>query len=240
VTGKTTIDELLGGRVRLVQPKRGNRAAIDPLLLAAAVPAKPGECVLEMGCGTGAATLALCARLPDVRVVGFDLQDDLIGLAQESAHLSGFSDRARFIVGDLLMPPEPIAGLFDHVMANPPYRKSGSGNLSPDPARRLANVEGSADLVAWVRFALAHVPVGGTVTYIHSADRGGELADLFTGAAADTVLRRVGSKRVLVQARLGGSGFLRTLPDLALHDPDGGYSSVGEAILRGAAALDMF
>ncbi|HCW49899.1 MAG TPA: methyltransferase, partial [Brevundimonas sp.] len=42
---------LLGGRIRLRQPARGYRAGLDAALLAAAVGARPGERVIEAGCG---------------------------------------------------------------------------------------------------------------------------------------------------------------------------------------------
>ena len=58
-----TEDKLLDGRVTLLQPRKGYRVAIDPVLLAAAVPARLGDHVLDLGSGTGAASLCLAARL---------------------------------------------------------------------------------------------------------------------------------------------------------------------------------
>jgi tRNA1Val (adenine37-N6)-methyltransferase len=52
-------DKFLMGRLRLLQPLRGYRAATDPVLLAAACPATPGQSVLDLGCGAGAAALCL-------------------------------------------------------------------------------------------------------------------------------------------------------------------------------------
>ncbi len=66
--GAVTEDHLLGGRVRYTQPRDGLRAAIDPILLAAAVPARPGDRLLEGGTGAGA---GFCyASLPGFRVFG--------------------------------------------------------------------------------------------------------------------------------------------------------------------------
>mgnify|MGYP001821000592 CR=1 FL=1 len=52
-------DAFLGGKLHLLQPKTGYRAGVDPVLLAASVPAAAGERVLDLGCGVGAAALCL-------------------------------------------------------------------------------------------------------------------------------------------------------------------------------------
>lgn len=57
-------DQFLGGRLMVAQPKTGYRAGVDPVLLAASVPAVRGESVLELGCGVGVASLCLAARVP--------------------------------------------------------------------------------------------------------------------------------------------------------------------------------
>lgn len=235
-----TRDRLLGGRVVLVQPARGNRAAIDPVLLAAAVPARAGERVLELGCGTGVAALCLAARVPGCRVEGIDIQVDLIALARAGAEESGLSEFVHFEPGDVLDVP---AGSFDHVMANPPYQAPGQGRVSPDPARALATVEGAADLQAWISAAVRSVRVGGTVTFIHRHNRGGEVASLLTSGGADAVIfplyPRAGEqpKRVLIQGTRVASPQIRTGAGLVLHEAGGGFTSAAEAIIREAKAL---
>jgi len=54
-----TEDGLLGNRIRLRQPAAGYRAAIDPVFLAASVQAEPGERVIDVGAGVGAAAGAI-------------------------------------------------------------------------------------------------------------------------------------------------------------------------------------
>src|SRR5579864_4719322 len=160
-----TEDRLLGGRVRLQQPARGARAAIDPVFLAAAVPAAPGQLVLDLGCGAGAATLCLAVRVPRCRVIGLELQRDLARLAAENATLNGMAERVQAIAGDLLRPPPRLSpGMFDHVMANPPFLPPGSAMPVPDPAKAAATIEGEAGLADWVRCALAMVRDKGSVT----------------------------------------------------------------------------
>ena len=91
---------MLGGRVRLLQPRDGYRAAVDPVLLAAAMGAGPGEAVLDLGCGVGAAGFCLTARRPGVRVVGLEIQPDLAALARRNAALNGMEDWFRVAEGD--------------------------------------------------------------------------------------------------------------------------------------------
>jgi len=235
---EVSLDALLGGRVRLLQPKDGLRAAIDPVFLAACSPAQTGQSVLEVGCGSGAASLCLAKRVPGLFVTGLDLQADLIQLAHDSAELNSLSERVSFLTGDLLAPPVELRGrLFDHVMANPPFAKKGSVRVSPDPGRALASVEGSADLAAWVVFCAARVTNGGSVTFIHRADRAGEVASLFAGAGLETIVFPLGPKRVLVQGNNKASGSVIYKAGLDLHRPDGRFSAEADAVLRGGRAL---
>jgi len=143
-----TEDRLLGGRVCLRQPAEGARAAIDPVFLAAATPAAPHQQILDAGCGVGAAMLCLAARVPQCRVVGIELQRDLVRLAGDNLLLNGGADRLSVMVGDLLQPPPRLSpGSFDHVMANPPFIERGRGSPVADPAKAAATVEGDAALV---------------------------------------------------------------------------------------------
>ncbi len=244
---ETTEDELLGGRVTIIQPAGGYRAAIDPVLLAAAVPGESGERVLDVGSGSGAAALALAARVEGVRVTGLEAQADLAALARKSARKSGLAECVSFLDGNLLDPPDAlIHGGFDHVMANPPYLAAGSGNPPPDEAKRAATVEGDARLADWLGFMLTMVQGGGSVTVIHRHDRAEEvLAGLAKGAGGIVVFplwpkpSQEAAKRVIIRAVKGETGETRLAEGLVLHAEDGAYTPEAEAILRGGNALSL-
>ena len=63
----------------------GSRAATDPVLLAAFVPARPGERVLDLGCGAGTAGLCLAARVPGLELHGLEVQPAYAELARRNA-----------------------------------------------------------------------------------------------------------------------------------------------------------
>ena len=171
-TPEISEDAILGGAVRVRQPRDGFRVAIDAVLLAAAVPASAGDIVLDVGCGVGAASLCLATRVPACRVVAFDRQRDLVRLASDNIVLNNLGTRITAMAGDLLRPPPRLEpGAFAHVMANPPFLEAGKASPSPDRGKAEASIEGEADLAAWVRFALAMTSGRGTITFIHRADR---------------------------------------------------------------------
>src|SRR5258708_11852821 len=91
--GDLTQDAVLGGALRLRQPRRGHRIGHDAILLAAACPAHSGEQVVELGAGVGAAGLALARREPDIRVMLVEIDPDLAALAAANAELNGLAAR---------------------------------------------------------------------------------------------------------------------------------------------------
>jgi tRNA1(Val) A37 N6-methylase TrmN6 len=239
-------DGLLGGRVRLRQPTEGARAAIDPVFLAAAVPAQPQQVVLDLGCGAGAAMLCLAARVPHCRVVGLDRQRDLVRLAADNILLNGLADRLSAMVGDLLQPPPRLPpGGFDHVMANPPFIERGRGSAPPSAAKAAATIEGDAALGDWVRFALHMVRPKGTITFVHRADRIDALLAQLVGRAGETVVFPLwpgagkAASRILVRARKQVAAPARLAAGLVLHEADGRFTAAAEAVLRAGAGLEI-
>jgi tRNA1(Val) A37 N6-methylase TrmN6 len=251
--GTVSEDALLGGRVRFFQPAHGYRAAIDPVLLAAAVPASRGETVLDVGAGAGAAALCLAVRASGVRVQGIEADDALAGLARRNAEANGLAGRVTIVPGDLLDPPPELApGSFDHVMANPPYLEPGRARPPPDEAKAATMVEGAAGLAHWLEFCLRMARPKGSVTVIHRADRLDEVLaglrcalgaivvfPLWPGPAEAGAAGSKAARRVVVHGRKGMATPLTLAGGLVLHGPDGSYTPEAEAILRHGRELEV-
>ncbi len=237
-------DTLLDGRVRLSQPRRDYRVAIDAVLLAAAIAARPGERVADLGTGVGGAALCLAVRVPGVQVVGLELQPELATLGAANIHANDLSERVSIVVGDVGRPPfRP--GSFDRIMANPPYLRAGAHTQAASRSRAAANGEGEAGLRAWLRCAALAVRPRGFVTVIHRADRLDEVVALmhkdFGGLVLFPVWPRAGvpARRILVTGRRGASSPARLAPGLVLHETDGRFTAQADAVLRGGCALDL-
>jgi tRNA1(Val) A37 N6-methylase TrmN6 len=236
-----TEDRLLGGRVRLVQPAAGYRAAIDPVLLAAAVDAAPGEHVADLGCGAGAALLCLLARCPGVAAMGVERDPALADLARRNADANAVSDRASILTGDLATLDPP--GAFDRVMTNPPYLPSRRGLASPDRQRAAATVETDLPMAAWIAAAAGWLKPRGWLVLIQRADRidclCAALLPAFGSVAIFPLWPKAGepARRVLVRARKGGRAPAVLAAGFVLHGPAGRYTPEAESVLRDGAPL---
>jgi trans-aconitate 2-methyltransferase len=71
------------------------------------------EVVLDAGCGTGRLTADLLEALPQGRVVGIDLSENMLRSASE--HLAGFGSRASLIACDFLC--LPFESAFDGIVS---------------------------------------------------------------------------------------------------------------------------
>jgi len=237
MTMAETRDGFLGGRLTIRQPAEGYRAGGDPLFLAAAVAAGPGERVLDLGCGVGTAALCLLARLPEVAAIGLEKQPDLARLARANALGNGFADRFTVVEGCL---PEALGGeIFDHVLTNPPWLEAKSAQAPKAASKSLGHIEGEADLAAWLAAAVRFLRRKGTLAVIHRADRLGDLlaalAPLPVGRVRVLPLWPKAGRpaiRVIVTARRDARAPLELLPGLVLHENDGRFTEAAEDVLR--------
>jgi tRNA1(Val) A37 N6-methylase TrmN6 len=239
-------DALLGGRLIIRQPLHGYRVAIDPLLLAASVEASPGETILEVGSGVGTVSLCLATRLSYCRIIGIEIQKDLVRLANANIMLNQLRDRVEILQGDLQSPPPRLAaGSYSQVISNPPFFESNQGRLSPTLTKSLSNHENDFGMEAWLKFCLLMLKPLGRITFIYRADMLDKLLSLFYGKVGDVKVfplwptENKVAKRVIVQGIKGAKGGLSLLPGMKLHNEDGTFTQTANAILHNGLALSL-
>ena len=245
-----TEDAVLGGRLRLRQPRRGHRVGHDAILLAAATAARPGEHAVELGAGVGAAGLALAARVPGLTVTLVEVDPRLCALAAENARLNQLDDRVRVLALDVAAPDAFDAaglkpGCAQRVLMNPPFHHAGRHNLSPDAGRRLAYAAPAGTLELWIASAARLLATGGVLTLIWRADGLAEvtaaLARDFGGIGVLPVHPRPAAPaiRIRVRAEKRIRAAMSHYPGLDLNDRDGRPTPAAEAILRQGELLAL-
>lgn len=227
-----TTDSFFDGAVCLRQQRRGYRFSIDAIILAGCLRPRRGDTVVDLGTGCGVIPILLAFRRPGVRVWGIEVQETLAGLAVENVRANGMERQITILGEDLRgLGADSFGGPVDWVVSNPPYWRSRSGRVNPDPQRALARHEITMtlpDLMAAVRRLLK---TGGRFAAIYAADR---ITDLLYQMRSHHIepkrLRSIHSDRqararwVLVEGvRNGGPGVVLA-PPLMVFDENGNYS----------------
>ncbi len=239
-----TVDEILGGRLRIIQKKNAYRFSLDALLLAHFVLLKEGDDLIDLGTGSGVIALILAGRYRCGRVLGIDIQEECVAMARRSVALNGLDGRVEILRGDVRHPEcfcEPLS--FDVAAFNPPYRRLRSGRMNPDPGKAVARHEiagAAGDFLAASGYLLREK---GRVHVIYPATRMAEL--IFRMRASGIEPKRLmmvhshsGGKAafVLVEGVKGGGEGLAVLPPLFIHETTGGYTGAMAAVFRDLSA----
>lgn len=245
-----TCDDFLGGKLRAWQPRRGYRAGVDPVLLAAATPAKSGQSVLELGCGVGVASLCLAARVPDLALRGVELQPDYADLARRN----GAENAVDFKVftADLRALPDDLRQQrFDHVIMNPPYFDRTAGTQAEDQGRDIA-LGGDTPLGDWLDIGARRVGPRGYLTLIQHMTRLPEALAALSGRLGAIIVCPISGRAgrapelFLLQARQEGRAAFRMASALVMHkgathkSDEESYTPAVHAVLRNGAALDIW
>lgn len=233
-----TIDDLLKGKLRIIQKSDAFKYTIDALLLAHFA----GEAiegheqaslqVLDIGCGNGVISLLLSKHPSVAQIVGVEINSSLAQMSRRSVSLNRLDDRITIIEGDIREIPPPLKGRrFDVVVSNPPYRRVGEGRLNPHFDKAVARHELALTLEELIQATKKTLKENGIACFIYGAYR---LTDLLTCLRSYKIepvrIRMVHSrindpaKMVLVEARRGATTELVVAPPLIIYADKKSYS----------------
>jgi tRNA1(Val) A37 N6-methylase TrmN6 len=222
---------------------------MDAVFLAAACPAMAGDRVLEAGCGVGAASLCLLARVPGVKITGVEIEAELAALAQENALANRAEEDFNAVIADVTSDWRHLSSLglspesYDHVIANPPFYAQWRGRPAKDPQNARARAMDRSSLHSWLRFLAAAARPGGTCTVIYTAAGLPELLEAIAGRFGGLQLIALHPKanapavRVIVRGTKGSRAPLAIEQGIILHEADGRATKEATAILRAGDGL---
>ncbi len=240
---ETETSKVLGGKVEIVQPKKGERVGIDPVLLARFTNANPTAHAVDLGTGTGiiAALLLYLGKVKHITAI--EIMPEFANMARETAKLNGLADRMEVIETDLrnFANPPRNRHKFDMVVSNPPYYPTGRGALPPDPLKAAARHELYCTLTDVLTAAAQLLKPNGEASFIYPSSR---LAE-FLSNAKDVGLYPHKIRFIHPRSEEPSVRFMATLtkkesevriePPLIVHPPKGSnqkYTAECEAYLR--------
>jgi tRNA1(Val) A37 N6-methylase TrmN6 len=246
-----TDDRWLGGRLVLVQPKRGHRVGTDAALLAAAAGAAEGR-IVDVGAGVGAVGLALAERNPLASADLVEIDPELASLAKGNADRNGLQSRTRVVRLDALNSRERresgLAESANWVVTNPPFFDARAVRVSPEPGKARAHVlghdQGDATLANWIHASLAMLTPDGRFVMIHRPDALSMILAAIGGRLGAVAILPVypangaSAHRLLVSGVKGSKAPLRLSPGLVLHGAGGRLTEEADAIHRGERFID--
>lgn len=235
-----TVDEILGGRLRIIQKQGGYRFSIDSLLLADFASMHEDDSLIDLGTGSGIVAMILAHRSRCRRIVGIDIQEELAAMAKRSVVLNGLEGCVEIRVADIRRPDSLCAaGTFDTAVFNPPYRRLRSGRMNPDPEKAVARHELAGAVGDFLAAAGHALREGGRACAIYPAARMVEILSQMRARRIEPkrlrmVYSRPGARGefVLVEGVKGGREELAVEPPLYIYGETGKYSPEMAAVFR--------
>ena len=174
--------------------------------------ARPGDRVLDLGCGGGVLLCALAQVCPEVRaLIGVELNPAAAALARRNLTLNDLP--GAIVVGDVRSPPIPPRA-FDLVLSNPPFYPAGWGRESADRATHASTHALSGDIRDFALAAAQSLAPHGRAAFVFDA---GQVTPLLLALAESGLTARAlrglvddrgVASRVLVLAGRDGGGLV--------------------------------
>ena len=227
-----SIDDLQLNGLQLIQKEQGFRFGVDAVLLSHFANVKKKHRVIDLCTGTGIVSFLVYGKYKPQEVIGLEIQDDMVEMANRSSKLNETSDIVKFVQGDLkdkaLL---DSLGRFDVVTVNPPYKLNNAGILNPNDKLAIARHEIMCNLEDVIVSARRLLKDNGRMFIVHRPER---LADIFGLMRKYKIepkrvrLVQPNTKKapniVLVEGQRDGGAFLKWEETLYVYDDNGNYS----------------
>ena len=193
---KQEIFTLMGGRVKI---HRGHYNPTSDAVWLAAFALAGSKTALDVGIGTGGASLCYLANNPDTKITGIDTSIEMLNACKQNAELNS----ANIELIEQNINTWRTNRTFDLVFTNPPY-------FNGTPAKH--NAHHNADLRTWVSKCIARVrPMGTFCIITDSATIAQVISEMSKKLGDITIFPLFGTKetaeRVLISGKLGTKGI---------------------------------
>ena len=226
------IDDLQLKGLKLIQKQQGFRFGVDAVLLSHFANIKSRHRVIDLCTGTGIVPFLAYGKYAPKEVIGLEIQEDMVEMANRSSVLNNTTDIVKFVHGDLkdksLL---DSLGKFDVLTVNPPYKLNNAGIINPNDKLAIARHEVMCTLEDVIVAARRLLKDNGRMFIVHRPER---LADIFGLMRKYKIepkrVRMVqpNTKKapniVLVEGQRDGGAFLKWEETLYVYDDNGNYS----------------
>jgi len=227
-----TLDDLQLKGIQVIQKKDAFRFGVDAVLLANFAKVRKNVKVVDLCSGTGIVPFILAGKTTASNIIGVEIQEELVNMANRSVKFNNLQQKIKFICGDL-KDTELIKNIpkVDVVTVNPPYKLHNSGLINLNDKNAIARHEICCTLEDVIIASRVLLKDSGRLYMVHRPDR---LVDILCTMRK----HRIEPKRirmvhpsvnkapniVLIEGQRDGGAFLKWETPLYVHREDGGYT----------------
>ncbi len=136
------IDELQRNGYVIIQDPKRFCFGMDAVLLSGFAHVKTGECLLDLGTGTGIIPILLKAKTEGKHFTGLEIQPESADMARRSVALNHLESAVDIVTGDIKDASSYFgASSFDVITTNPPYMIGKHGLQNEQDAKAAARHE---------------------------------------------------------------------------------------------------
>ncbi len=227
-----TLDDLQIKGLKIYQKKQGFRFGMDAVLLANFSKVLKYNKVIDLCSGTGIIPFIIAGKKEYKNIIGLEIQDDLVEMANRSSKLNNLEEKVNFFKCDIkdLQYLKSLSKV-DVVTVNPPYKKNNSGILNLNEKDRISRHEILCTLEDVILASFILLKDNGRLYMVNRAERiCDSICEMRKHKIEPKTIQFVQSKKTkgphlfLIEGQKYGGKFLKAMPTLNIYDDNLNYT----------------
>ncbi|GAB6168530.1 tRNA1(Val) (adenine(37)-N6)-methyltransferase [Clostridium carnis] len=227
-----SIDDLQLKGLHLIQKTKGFRFGVDAVLLSDFANIKKKYRVIDICSGTGIIPFLIYGKYEPKEVLGLEIQDDMVEMANRSVEYNELKGKVSFCTGDLkdhkLLDK---LGKFDVLTVNPPYKLNNAGIVNESDKLAIARHEIKCNLEDVIKASRRLLKDNGRMFIVHRPERLIDIFELMRKYKIEPkrvkMIQPKANKApniVLVEGQRDGGAYLKWEAPLFVYNNDGSYT----------------